>query len=146
MSTCRTGVSRLARREDLAAPEAGDSLEDALLACATICFQVAMAAYRTEVNGQLADSSGRLLRTQRKTKSRHVVWHEKLGSLAASLAIVSKLLQLHVQQQQQQQQYLLVLRNRYNQVWRHAANYTSRCCTPGPDHAIHCSSLHASSL
>lgn len=96
MSTCRTGVSRLARRKDLAAPEAGDSLEDALLACVTICFQVAMAAYRTEVNGQLADSSGRLLRTQRKTKSRHVVWHEKLGSLAASLAIVSKLLQLHV--------------------------------------------------
>lgn len=41
MSTCRTGPSRLARREDLAAPEAGDALMDALIACATICFHVA---------------------------------------------------------------------------------------------------------
>ena len=89
MSTCRTGVSRLARRKDLAAPEAGDSLEDALLACATICFQVAMAAYRTEVNGQLANSSGRFFGTHKKTKASMVVGHEKLGILVASLAIVS---------------------------------------------------------
>ncbi len=68
MSTCRTGVSRLARREDLAAPEAGDSLVDALLACATICFQVAMAAYMTDVTGELGNLSGRLFTTQRKTK------------------------------------------------------------------------------
>ncbi len=59
MSTSRTGPSRLARREDLAAPEAGDPLVDALLACATICFHVAMAAYRTDVNGELANSPGR---------------------------------------------------------------------------------------
>lgn len=88
MSTCRTGVSRLARRKDLAAPEAGDSLEDALLACVTICFQVAMAAYRTIVNEELATSYG-IFFTKKDQKASMVVGHEKLGTLLSSLAIVS---------------------------------------------------------
>ena len=66
MSSCRTGPSRLARREDLAAPEAGESVVDALLACATICFHVAMAACRTDMDGELANSSGRFITEQRK--------------------------------------------------------------------------------
>ena len=64
--------------------------------------------------------------------------HEKLGTLVDSLATVSRLPQLCVQQQQQQQQQVVL--EVHNYMWYHAAKYTSNRFLLG-QHATHCSRL-----